>query len=171
MSLTASALEVRNEFAHHIEGRLGVDGDLRMLADWANKLAGLTVRLAGVLHLAEHALEGDRAFERPISEATMSAAVEVGRFAIPHAVAAYDLLDGHSMEDDAAYVLASLRKVGWREFTLRQVHTRVDGRLRRSHQVASVLEHLVGRGVLRLVAERTQTGGRPEGPRYEWVET
>jgi hypothetical protein len=171
LSLTEGALKVRDAFATQIERRLGIDGDLRVIADWANKAAGLTVRIAGVLHLAEHALAGDAAFGRPISEETMSAAVEVGRFAIPHALAVHEMMDGNSLEDDAAYVVAALRKLDWREFTLSQLHKRVDTRFRRSKQVAAVLEHLVARGVLSLVALRTLTGGRPEGPRYTWADT
>ncbi|HEU4407695.1 MAG TPA: YfjI family protein [Polyangiaceae bacterium] len=171
LALTEGALTVRDSFAEEVEARLAIDGDLRVVADWASKLPGMVVRLAGIVHLAEHAPEGARAFQQPISESTMAAAVRIGSFAIPHALAAHELLAGSTLEDDAAYVVSAIRKAGWTEFSLNQVHRRVDGRLRRSEQVGHVLEHLVEQRIIRLIAARTLTGGRPLGPVYGWSQS
>ena len=55
------------EFERALEPRLGPDGDLGPIADWASKLAGAVVRIAGVLHLATHVTDG---YRTPIDGAT-----------------------------------------------------------------------------------------------------
>jgi replicative DNA helicase len=46
------------DFEADLEPRLGPDGDLFHVRDWASKLVGATVRMAGLLHLADRLSEG-----------------------------------------------------------------------------------------------------------------
>ncbi|MFZ5893258.1 MAG: YfjI family protein [Myxococcota bacterium] len=46
---------ILEDFARHLEARLGAGGDLAALSDWANKLVGGIARIAGLLHFAEAA--------------------------------------------------------------------------------------------------------------------
>ncbi len=59
------------------------------MTDWGGKLAGAIVRIAGLLHLAEHARDG---WDRPITLATLEAAAEIGDYFTHHAKAAYDTI-------------------------------------------------------------------------------
>ena len=63
--------------------------DLAHMTDWGGKLAGAIIRIAGLLHLAEHARDG---WDRPITLATLEAAAEIGDYFTHHAKAAYDTI-------------------------------------------------------------------------------
>ena len=84
---TGSAL---NDFLEKLEPRLGPDGDLARLAGWANKLAGQAVRLAALLHCAEHADATAQLASTAISAQTMKGAIKLARdYFLPHAQAAF----------------------------------------------------------------------------------
>jgi hypothetical protein len=53
------------------------------MTDWGGKLAGAIVRIAGLLHLAGHARDG---WDRPITLATLEAAIEIGDYYTHHAM-------------------------------------------------------------------------------------
>ena len=72
-----------------IEPRFRPGADLAHMTDWGGKLAGAIVRIAGLLHLAEHARDG---WDRPITLATLEAAAEIGDYYTHHAKAAYDTI-------------------------------------------------------------------------------
>lgn len=72
----------------HLRWRAGIEkrinpntGDLAVIEGWANKLAGTTYRIAALLHLL-----GGGEVETPISELTMSHAIEIAEYCIPHAL-------------------------------------------------------------------------------------
>jgi hypothetical protein len=44
-------------FKVEIGPHLGPGGDLQAMADWGNKLPGLVARLAGILHVGDHAAD------------------------------------------------------------------------------------------------------------------
>ncbi|MGO9179316.1 MAG: DUF3987 domain-containing protein [Candidatus Limnocylindrales bacterium] len=72
-----------------IEPRRRPDADLGHIAGWSSKLDGAVVRIAGLLHLAETFTSG---WDTPINVATMAAALDVGRYLIDHAIAAFDMM-------------------------------------------------------------------------------
>lgn len=84
LELTAEAREALIQFTEELEPRLGEDGDLHRMADWAGKLAGAIARIAGNLHLAEQ-IEKPQASDL-VPAATMEAAIEIGRYLLAHAV-------------------------------------------------------------------------------------
>ncbi|MCY9786857.1 YfjI family protein [Nocardiopsis sp. EMB25] len=72
----------------HLRWRAGIEkrinpntGDLAVIEGWANKLPGTTYRIAALLHLL-----GGSELETPISELTMSHAIEIAEYAIEHAL-------------------------------------------------------------------------------------
>jgi replicative DNA helicase len=116
LHLAADADAVRLDFARAIEPRLGRDGDLHHVADWAGKLAGTTARIAGLLHMAASP-DGPT-----ISRSTMAAAVTIGRYYIDHALAAFDAMGGVGDEIALArHLLALIRRRQMDTFTARQV--------------------------------------------------
>src|SRR5207248_670124 len=83
---TPEARKLLSGYQEEIEPRLRASGgDLADLRDWASKLAGAAVRLAGLLHLAAHLRDG---YQRPIEADTMERAIQLGRYFTEHARAA-----------------------------------------------------------------------------------
>ena len=78
------AVQARHlEFARGLESELADGGQFAEVADWAGKAAGLALRFAGLLHAAEHAIEGAAApAEIPLE--TIEAAHELVRWAGSH---------------------------------------------------------------------------------------
>ena len=104
--LSPDALQVRNDFFSDIEPRLDpVTGDLGTpgIAEWARKLVGTTVRLAGILHCCQH--RDPTSID--ISRETMEAAVRLARYLLPHAQAALDE-DGRRPGDRAGQGTAGM---------------------------------------------------------------
>ncbi len=56
--------------------------DFKAMQDWVGKYPGAVARLAGILHLAEHA---DKLSRMEIGVETMAKAIEIGRYLVPHA--------------------------------------------------------------------------------------
>lgn len=88
LGLEAQAFDAWLAFSEELEPRLGEEGDLAGLADWAGKLPGLVARLAGVLHAAEWADQASP-WELPVERVTMERALELGGYALGHARAAF----------------------------------------------------------------------------------
>jgi hypothetical protein len=105
-----------------IEPRLAADtGDLAGIRDWAAKLIGHTARIAGLLHLAATFRDGG-GWDRPVSDETMKAAVEMGRYYLAHALAAFDHMGANLEYEDAQVILAWLERTLPARFTRREAH-------------------------------------------------
>ncbi|MFG1619521.1 DUF3987 domain-containing protein [Nonomuraea wenchangensis] len=153
--LSPGALKVHTDWRAEIEPRLKRGtGDLEALREWASKLAGHTVRLAGLLHLAEQPKDGVR---MAISEDTMKRAVTLGRYYVAHAMAAFGVMRAHPLLDSARAVLAW---IGDRDgFRLRDVHRGLQRRFNSAEEVAATLALLEDHGFVRRI-EAASTGGR-----------
>lgn len=75
-TLDREADELLCQFEAELEPQLGDRGTLAHITDWASKLAGASVRLAGLLHLAENMHAG---WNRPINVETLDAAIRIAR--------------------------------------------------------------------------------------------
>ncbi len=104
LMLTPEARKLLAGYQEEIEPRLrAASGDLADLRDWASKLAGAAVRIAGLLHLAPHLEDG---YQRPVSADTMERAVELGRYFTEHARAAFRQMGMDPLIADAQVLLA-----------------------------------------------------------------
>ena len=110
IKLSSEAAKTFKPFAKYIESELkvGSGGTLEDMPDWGGKLAGATLRIAGILHCVERGTQG---VAEDIGVETIENAQRIAEWAIPHAAAAFDLLtDG---EDDPInntnYLLQRLR--------------------------------------------------------------
>src|SRR5690606_10062183 len=90
LAMSAPATKLVIEFQDEIEPKLraGV-GELDSLRDWAGKLVGAAVRIAGLLHLAEHLHDG---FRKPVAEETMRQAIDIARYYTAHAAACFGVM-------------------------------------------------------------------------------
>ncbi|MDG3005384.1 DUF3987 domain-containing protein [Paludisphaera mucosa] len=161
------------DFAAWIEPQLGEAGPLAGMADWAGKLSGAVARIAGLLHMADHAT--DRApWEAPISAGVVERAVRIGRYLIPHARVAYDLMDVDPLVEDAEHLLGWIRRRdggaadAGRTFSKRQAFEGVKARFKKVTALDPALELLEKHHFIRPRAgERLPNRGRPPGPAYE----
>jgi hypothetical protein len=159
--LSKDADDYLAKFEEEIEPMLGPDGDLHSIADWGGKLAGATVRLAGILHLAEHAdsfnLNGKWPHE--VSADTFKNAVKIARYLIPHAQAAYAEMGADPKIEDAKYILRWIEKSGLTEFTKREAFEGTKGRFKQVVAMEPALKVLEDHGYI-----RTEDASAPNRP-------
>lgn len=84
LALGEDAYSVWREFQANVETQLRPSGRLSQCLGWGGKISGFCLRIAGLLHVAEHGEQSPT-----ISGLTMSAALELSDALIGHAVAAY----------------------------------------------------------------------------------
>lgn len=122
--LDRQADELLRQFEAELEPQLGEHGALAHLTDWASKLAGASVRLSGLLHLADHMHTG---WSNPIDASTLNAAIRIGRYYLSHALAVFDnVMSADPVVDDARYLLDWITRnvhAGW--FSRRDMFTSV----------------------------------------------
>lgn len=97
LELSPEANELLIEFEQWVEPQLRENGRLRPVVDWAAKLAGAILRIAGVLHIADYAdIAGDThglSIPQTVSADTMDRAIQLADFLISHARKSFDVMD------------------------------------------------------------------------------
>jgi hypothetical protein len=152
--LTAEADSLLKEFEAELEPQLAEDGELGAMADWAGKLAGAVVRIAGLLHLAGHAQDLARWPDRIAAE-TMSHAITIGRYLIPHARAAFAEMGADAQIENAKRLLRWIGRTGQRGFTKREAHQANRGRFKKVTDIEPALELLEAHGYIRARTDAT----------------
>jgi replicative DNA helicase len=165
--LTPEARRLLSGYQEEIEPRLRASGgDLADLRDWASKLAGAVVRLAGLLHLAGHLTDG---YQRPVEAGTMERAIQLGRYFTEHARAAFRQMGMDPLIGDAHAVLGWIKRNQAAEVSKRDLFNGVRStRFQKAADLDECLAVLLDHGYLRLVEppSTTKRGGRPSSPRY-----
>ncbi len=164
LSKEAQALLIR--FSSALEPRLGPDGDLRDIADWAGKLAGAgVVRIAGLLHLAEGG-----AAPGVISRETLDRAILIAEYLIPHAQAAFNVMFAPPELEDARHVLKWIKRKGLREFRACDAWqtNKSTSRFQVMKSLRDALACLEDHGhiIHRPSLKRSSRGGRPASKHY-----
>lgn len=165
ITLSPAANELLLDTERRIEKQLAPGGKLSAIAGWGGKLAGATVRLAGLLHLAEH---GPNGYRFPVDEQTMTNAVKIAEYFSDHAQRAFDLLGDDAENADAAYVLDHIQRRELIEFSSRQLLTDLPrGRFAKVGDVTAALAMLEEHGYIHAVKMPEPQGpGRPPSPRF-----
>ena len=105
IQLSAEARAAWNEYWNSLERDMRDGGRLEHVKDWGAKLQGMVIRLAGLLHCAEHGSPS----AIPLSGQTMDNAVAIARTCEAHALLAFDVME---LDPD----LSAARKLwGWIE--------------------------------------------------------
>ncbi|AVT39148.1 YfjI family protein [Plantactinospora sp. BB1] len=146
VTLTPEAGRVRRAAAEAVEAELRPGGSLYDMREWGNKLAGATLRLAGLLHVAHHPAD---AWRRPVDADRMADAVRLAEFFAAHYRAAMSTIGSDAAMENARYVLGVLASKGMTSFTRRELHRRVSRRLPKSDEVSAVLAELAALGWVR----------------------
>jgi hypothetical protein len=169
--LTPEADDYLAAFEEEIEPHIAEAGELGSLSDWAGKLAGAALRITGLLHLADHAGRFQNWPEK-VPSATIKRAIEVARYLIPHAQAAYAEMGADPEIEAAKHLLKWARK--WVEstgdplFTKQNAWQGTKGKFKKVADLDKALALLTERGFIRpRVEDRKKGPGRKPGGIYE----
>ncbi|MFN3701595.1 MAG: YfjI family protein [Alphaproteobacteria bacterium] len=103
-----------------IERELRPDGQLYICRAWAGKLAGYTLRIAALMHQAQH----QSPQHTVIQEATMLQAIALSRLLMKHAIAAFSMMGADTEVNDAKELLEWLKAIGKDRLTKTEI---IDG--------------------------------------------
>lgn len=143
-----------------VEPRFRPGNDLAHMPDWGGKLVGAIVRIAGLLHLAQH----PRDWNRPITHHTVEAARQIGDYFTAHAKAAYDLIGADPQITDAREILNWITRTGTQRFTARDVVQALRPRFKKHADTEPGLRLLESHGWIRRLPSPPRTGGPGRTP-------
>jgi hypothetical protein len=154
-------------FIDWLEPQLGDYGGLQYLGDWAGKLAGSAVRIAGLLHMAETL--GRNGQNGQITDNEMARAIRLAKYLLPHAQAAYAEIGADPAVDAAKTILRWIEKAGAFAFTRRECYRGVRGPLFKSADDCDApLRLLADHNYIREAETIERAGvGRKPSPTYE----
>ena len=169
--LSEEAETLRADYADEIEHRL--KEEYADMQDWAGKIVGTTMRIAGLLCLADAAEHLPQAFESPetfpelvITKEQMQLALWIGSYFIEQAKAAYCRMGSVQLVELCKRALNAIRKQGYTELTLRTL-MRLCRFLSTAEEAQKVLDHLESLGWLAVKDPETRSRpGRPGNPVY-----
>jgi len=142
-------------FAKVVESQLRDGGDFEFMKDWAGKLPGAAIRLAGILHCAENP---DK-IETPIPFETMSIALDLASIFADHAKVVFDLMGADADLQGARRVWSWVDRNRFDSFTKRDCFEALKGHFRKMGNLNPALEVLQERNHIRI--EEIKTGARP----------
>ena len=171
LTLSKEADVLSENFFNELEPRLGKDGDLEHMADWAGKHHGAVLRIAGLLHVAEGVSKNGKDFAHipfdsalAISNETMSNAIEIGNYFLAHAQVCYGL-SGSEAEKEAAYILDRLKKHKPTQFTTGEL-LKLCKKIKTVEELSLPLSVLAENHIIKEVAHQYTGTGRPKGSMY-----
>jgi hypothetical protein len=155
-------------FLQWIEPKLAEDAEFGDMTDWAGKLAGAVARIAGILHMLDHAGEA-RPWAHPVAGSTVRRAVKIGKYLVPHAKYALAVMGTDPTVEDAKYILRWIERKANGRFTKRDAFEGTKGRFGKVAELEPGLELLIAHGYIReeLHADDRRGPGRRPSPTCE----
>lgn len=167
ITLSAQADRLLESYSNEVESKLKTE--YADFADWAGKLVGAVLRIAGLLCRASAlrlGVFGDDYAPLVVDEATMNNAIKIGRYFTEHTAAAFSLMGADMLVKQSEYVLDTICKNGLVEFSRRDI-MRLCRTFKTADSIQSVLNHLVDYGYLAVKSNDAATiKGRPTGQVY-----
>lgn len=167
LRLSEEALSLFRSFVRETETRLHPDsGDLAAISDWGAKLAGTTARIAALMHLAHHGIDG---LERPIESASIRGAIAVAQYTVPHALAAFGVMGARRDLGPADAVLRWIKNTRRHTFSVRDAwqSLKQQAAFERADDVKTALAALTEYGWVRETQQERKATGRTPSPLYE----
>ncbi|MEU4420632.1 DUF3987 domain-containing protein [Actinoplanes sp. NPDC024001] len=149
-----------------VEPRLAPGGAWAHIVDWGSKYTGAVVRIAGLLHLAEHPRHG---WGSTISADAIDRAARIGEFYAAHALAAFDDMGADAATRNARHVLAWIERTHTSAFTKREAFRAVQSaQIKTTADLDPALAVLEAHGYLRQLDPPApkRAGGRPPSPSF-----
>jgi hypothetical protein len=164
--LTPDANALVLDIERAVEPRLAPGGAWAHVVDWGSKYTGAVVRIAGLLHLAEHLRDG---WGKSVDADTIERASMIGEFYAAHALAAFDDMGADQNTRNARHVLAWIERTASTAFTRRELFRAVQSsQLKTMADLDPALAILEAHGYLRQLETPApkRAGGRPPSPSY-----
>jgi hypothetical protein len=117
-----AAIEKITEFQLEVETLLQDRAVPDALREWRSKLPGKMARLALILALADRAVDGSMAFEKPIQPEYVEKAVELAHYYMAHCEAAFGLMASDLGRGDAVTILKWIKSQGKLAFSRRDCY-------------------------------------------------
>lgn len=178
ISLSNEADLLSEKYNQWIEERLMEE--LEPIEDWAGKLHGNTMRIAGILHIVKHKLNSVNV---PLEEETMKAAIAIGKYYLEHSEQAFEIMGllEEQNEKDAKYIMSRIDSKNSnnskiQEISKRDVFNLCKGRFKKVDDMEPGLECLIEHGYITAFQEEAKGTGRPStrifiNPEYyQWKE-
>jgi hypothetical protein len=166
VAMSRDGLGYLTAFMEEIEPKLAEGGELYPIADWASKLAGAVARIAAILHYADNSLSPVKVSDIPPD--TVKRAIEIGRYLVPHAQAAYAEMGADPQIENAKHVLRWIKRDHVNEFTKREA-LRANRRFKKVTEIEPALELLEAHGYIRTIVRTAEHGkvGRKTSQLFE----
>jgi hypothetical protein len=159
IKLSADSYELWKCFERHIEPLMRVGEKYSHITDWAGKLAGAIVRMAGLLHIIRHAFQ--QPWLKAIQSEDMQAAIDIGNIMGEHALAVFEMMGADPAVEGAHIILYWIQKRFIRSFTFRECHQAHKSRFKKATQMRPAMEVLIEEGILRRVEATNKVAHRP----------
>jgi hypothetical protein len=167
VKMSDKARSVLLDFAREIEPELPPGGLLGDITEWGSKLVGATARIAAILHAADHASDS-RWWKKPVPVGAVRRAIEIARYLIPHARAAFALMGTDLAVADAEHILRWIERQSAAAFTVRDLFEGTKGRFKKVKNLEPGLELLEDHGHIRFRPPPESKGpGRPPSPTFD----
>ena len=144
-------------FADWVEKSMG-DGTLMAARDWAGKLPGAALRIAGLLHLVRST---GATTDGTIDVDTIGPALDLAEKLIPHVLKAFDLVGQSANDEDALVCYYWITGKNEDSFKRSELHTALSGRFRKLERLEAALKELERRHI---ITEPIKTGGKSGRP-------
>ena len=145
MTLSYEANKICKGFFDWIEPQL--INEFNDIRDWASKLHGTTIRIAGILHCIENNGVGNSI----ISKTIMENACEIAVYFIEHAKMAFSIMGASESVIKAKYVLRKLESVNVTEISKREIYLLCRSRyFKKTEDISETLNLLEEHGYIRV---------------------
>lgn len=175
IKLSPEADKLSEQYNQWIEGQL--NGELEEIEDWAGKLHGNTMRIAGILHVVKHKCDSVRI---PLEETTVKSAIAIGKYYLEHSRNAFDIMGLSDSPEikDAKYIISRLVTNDLNDkndFITKREALRLCQRFKAADEMEPGLQVLVEHGYIAIVKESAGRGRPSEkiyiNPEYlKWKE-
>lgn len=167
LKLSSEALEVFEPFYNWIEQELA--GDLEFMSDWAGKLSGTCLRIAGILHLIDYSNIKNK--NNVVSDTIMEKAIEISKYFLEHSKYAYTILGEDKEMQKAKFIIKKLEKqkeTQLKRHEILRVSRSTHYRINVPQTIEKALQILVDYGYIREIPIPEKEGvGRKQDPIYE----
>lgn len=170
LKISIFANTLLTDFLTWLEPHLATDGAFGTFADWAGKLAGAALRIAGLLHIATliGSHNSHNSHNNEISAETLADALRLAHYLIAHARAAFLEMGADPAIAGARRALVWIESRDTREFTKRDLFQGIKGSVPKADDLDPILKVLCDHGYIRPVDMGERGGpGRKPSQRYD----
>lgn len=161
LKLSPEAFNESMKFAQELEPRFLED--LENIKDWAGKLHGAILRIAGLLHVAENIHE-PRVFEMDISVNTIRKSIKLGLYFLEHAKAVFNSAGIDEGLDKARYILKRISKDKITCISQRDLFQMIRRKLNTTEALSKALDTLAEYGYINIQEVESVGKGRKPSP-------